>query len=195
MAKQTDKDADLQIGGESDPVTLALLRIQEENAENMRRQLDIAERQLAFQQQTLDEDRRVRPRENVNHPGISAFSYPEGELKRPKPMLKRVTYWPQGVKLNEDLLTPEEIQAFNAIDHSCTARDGSWTATVTRNGTTEILEVIAPVKTPDDRMNLPNGLLLILRELREGPESVDVGSMAARIARLEAQLAASSAAS
>lgn len=147
---------------------------------------------LAFQQESLAEDRRVRPRENVNHPAISAFSYPEGNLKRPKPALKRITFHCR-VKQNDDLLTPEEIEAFNAFEHNCTARDGAWTATIERNGTTERLLIDHPSKTPDDRMNLPNGLLLILRELRQGPESVDVGSMAARLARLEAQLAGSAA--
>lgn len=145
---------------------------------------------LAFQQQALAEDRRVRPRENATDPGLSVFSHPEGERQHPKPRLRRATYWPRGVKQTEDLLTPEEIEAFNAFDHNCTARDGAWTATITRSGTTEVLEIDAPVKTPDDRMNLPNGLLLILRELREGPEAVDVVRMAARLARLEAQLAA-----
>lgn len=154
---------------------------------------DIQAQQLAFQQQSLAEERRIRPKENSNHPAISAFSYPEGNLKKPKPTLRRATYWPRGVKQSEDLLTPEEIEAFNAFTHNCTARDGSWTATITRSGTTEILVIDAPVKTPDDRMNLPNGLLLILTELREGPASVDVGTMAARLARLEQQLAATSA--
>ena len=153
---------------------------------------DIQAQTLAFQQQSLAEDRRVRPRENMNHPEISAFSYPEGNLKRKKPALARVTFCNK-VKQNEDLLTPEEIEAFNAFAVNCSARDGAWTAVIEKNGTTERLMVDFPCKTPDDRMNLPNGLLLILKELREGPESVDVGSMAARLARLEAQLAASAA--
>lgn len=183
MAKSTDET------GPVDSVTARLLEI---HAENTRRQIEIAERQLEFQKQTLDEDRRVRPRENANHPGISAFSYPEGELKRPKPTLKRLTFHCR-VKQNEDLMTPEEIDAFNAFTHNCTSRDGTWTAVVEKNGTTERLLIDHPAKTPDDRMNLPNGLLLILRELREGPEAVDMNNMAARLAQLEAKLAASAA--
>lgn len=148
---------------------------------------------LAFQQQSLAEERRIRPRENMNHPEISAYSYPDGNRAHPKPSLRRLTFC-NNVKQHEDLLTPEEIEAFNAFEVNSTARDGQWTATIEQNGTTERLLIDFPCKTPDDRMNLPNGLLLILAELRNGPESVDVGSMAARLARLEAQLAASSAA-
>lgn len=162
-------------------------------AEVVAKLADIQAQTLAFQQQSLQEDRRVRPRENVNHPEISAYSYPEGNRAKPKPKLLRVTYCNK-VKQNEDLLTPEEITAFNSFTVNSSARDGAWTAVIEKNGTTERLLIEFPCKTPDDRMNLPNGLLLILSELREGPESVDVGSMAARLARLEAQLAATSAA-
>ena len=162
-------------------------------AEVVAKLADIQAQTLAFQQQQAAEDKRVRPKENVNHPAISAFSYPEGNLKRPKPSLRRLTFHCR-VKQNEDLLTPEEIEAFNAFTVNCTARDGAWTAVIEKNGTTERLLIDHPAKTPDDRMNLPNGLLLILQELREGPESVDIGSMATRIARLEAQLAGQSAA-
>lgn len=168
-------------------------------AQVVARLAEIQAQTLAFQQQSLKEDRLVRRRENATDPGISAFSYPEGEREHPKPRLgrweggrfiPRATYWPRGVKLREELMTPEEIEAFNAITQSCTARDGLWTATVTRSGTTETLEVHAPVKSPDDRMNLPNGLLLILRELREGPAAVDVNHMAAEIADLKRRMAA-----
>ena len=161
-------------------------------ADVVARLADIQAQTLAFQQQSLAEEHRVRPRENVNHPEVSAFSYPEGNRAHPKPHLTRVTYCNK-VKQNEDLLTPEEIEAFNAFAVNCSARDGQWTAVIEKNGTTEKLLIEFPCKTPDDRMNLPNGLLLILGELRDGPESVDVGSMAARLARLEAQLAASAA--
>lgn len=149
---------------------------------------DIQAQTLAFQQQSLEQTRRVQRPENANHPEISAYSYPEGNLKHPKPTLKRLTFCNK-VKQHEDLLTPEEIEAFNSFQVNSTARDGQWTAVIEKNGTTERLLIDFPCKTPDDRMNLPNGLLLILKELREGPESVDVGSMAARLARLETQLA------
>ena len=184
MAKQKESDSIAEAAAEAplDPVSAALARLAEIQAQT-----------LAFQQQSLSEDRRVRPRENTNHPEISAYSYPEGNLKRKKPSLTRVTYCNK-VKQNEDLLTPEEIEAFNAFTVNTSARDGQWTVAIEKNGTTERLLIDFPCKTPDDRMNLPNGLLLILKELREGPESVDVGSMAARLARLEAQLAASPAA-
>lgn len=165
-----------------DPVSAMLARVMEQ-------QLELQRQQLAFQQQTLAQQQRVTRPENAQDPGISAFSYPEGEVARPKPRLRRDTYC-NHVKQYEDLLTPAEIESFNSFTHNCTARSGMWVAKIEQNGTTERLFIDFPVKTPDDRMNLPNGLTLILAELRGGPRAVDVGSMAQRIAELEALVAA-----
>jgi hypothetical protein len=170
-----------------DDVTATLLKIQEQNTENTRRQLEIAEQQLSFQQASLEEDRRQRPRENAQDPGISAFSYPEGERLRPKPKLSRETFC-NNVKQNEDVLKPVEIEAFNAFRYNCSARNGTWTARVEPYGTTERLFVDFPVKTPDDRLNLPSGLPLILKELLGGPQAVDVDSLTAQVEALQARV-------
>ena len=82
---------------------------------------EIQAQTLAFQQQSLIEDRRVRPRENAVDPGISAYSHPEGERARPKPTLTRVTYWPRGVKQTEDLLTPERSEE-RRVGKECRSR-------------------------------------------------------------------------
>ena len=127
-------------------------------------------------------------KEDPNPNEISCFTYPEGQLVRPAPKLRRKTYFCYAQQ-KEETLTPQETDAFNAITRSCTAQDGRWTATVIRDGNEEKLHVFVPNKNLDDRMGLPS-LLLILRELKDGKAAVDTEHLAERVADLEAQLAA-----
>ena len=131
--------------------------------------------------------RAIKP-DNPTHPGVSVFSFPEGDRARPKPKLTRETFF-CGSPQREDQLTPSEINAFNAITGERTARNGRWWARVEQYGNRQRLHVFVPNKSIDDRMDLPNGLLLILRELAEGPEAVNIESLAAKVARLETELA------
>jgi hypothetical protein len=129
-----------------------------------------------------DATRSIR-HSNADHRHISAFSHPEGDLKAPKPKLIRETYF-NNHRESEDELTPAEIDAYNAITHTCSARSDQWTARVKGNR----LLVDVPSYTMDDRMNLPDGLVLILRELAQGERAVTPADMAARIADLERQV-------
>lgn len=126
------------------------------------------------------------------HPRVSAFSYPEGDIARPKPTLARETYF-NGSRELEEALTPAEIDAYNAITRSTTARAGRWKADLRQNGTAHELHVSVPAKSLDDRISLPSSLLLILKELVDGPAAVDVAALAAQVKVLQAQLAAASA--
>lgn len=92
------------------------------------------------------------------------------------------------MRLSNDQLTPREIDLLNAIDRSYTAREGRWTADLTRNGKEEMLMVSVPAKTIDDRMDLPS-LELVCLELLKGQAAVDPMSLAQRVAELEKQLA------
>jgi hypothetical protein len=124
---------------------------------------------------------------NPAHEHKSAFSHPEGDVKRPKARLTRETYM-NNHRESEDDLTPFEIDAYNAIQHPCEARDGTWTVRFNRNR----MFIDVPSFTQDDRMNLPNGLVLILRELSHGAKAADPSEMLLRIAALEAQIAQNS---
>jgi hypothetical protein len=135
-------------------------------------------------QQALAESQRTIHRQNPQHPGISAFSHPEGEMKRPKARLRYETFF-NGHREREDDLTPAEIDAYNRFEHSCEARGGRWIAQL-KNGR---LVIDVPSRTIDDRMDLPNGLVLILTELSQGARAVDQASMVERIAELERKLA------
>lgn len=133
------------------------------------------------------EARRSVRHSNADHPHISAFSLPGGDLKQPKPTFqtpdgrKRETYFNNHL-VSEDESTPHEIACFNAIQTTCSARGETWHARIDQDG--RRLRVDVPSYTIDDRMNLPS-LVEILTELAQGPKAVSTPEMLARIADLE----------
>lgn len=123
--------------------------------------------------------------ENAIAPGISAYSYPEGDVARPKPKLGRDTYF-CGVREQETWLTPSEILAYNAIAEPRVARGGSWRAELKRGaamGAKEELFIWVPKETVDQRMDLPV-LHLILHELNGGPSTQDIESIMRQLTAL-----------
>jgi hypothetical protein len=190
MATKREEEAD-PIGVQ--PVTVDLLA---QVLERMPKGLDAAslmqilEAHSAASQKQIESTRIVR-HSNADHAHISAFSYPEGDLARPKPRHRapdgraREVYF-NGGREHEEQLTPEEIDAYNMITESKEARDGRWKAEIRQNG--KRLLVTVPSYTLDDRMELPP-LVLILRELALGATATDPSQMATRLAALERAMA------
>lgn len=131
---------------------------------------------------------RSAPKENPNYNERGPFQWAEGALVRPKPQLKRPTFF-CGTRQRDDDLTPAEIEAFNAIDATRSTRGGLWTADLRQNGSAVELHIDVPAKSVDDRMSLPS-LLEIVSELKGGEMAVDRSAILARLADLEAKLAA-----
>lgn len=140
-----------------------------------------------LRQVLVDQRKAMRP-ENERHPGISAFSYPEGDVKRPKPLLRRKTYF-NGIQEREDALTPIEIDLYNRFIETTLARNGMWKAHVKRNGSAEELWIITEPHTLDGRQSLP-GISSVLRELLDGEEAANPDTLFARVTDLEARLKA-----
>lgn len=153
---------------------------------------DERQRELIAAQKEIAESARPARHSNPDHSHVSAFSYPEGDLKRPKPtFLAGSSGKPREVffnnhRENPEDLTPGEIDAYNLITKDCSARDGRWTATVKANA----LYVSIPSYTSDDRQDMHNGLVLNLRELASGPKAVSLPDLVAEMAELRKQLAA-----
>jgi hypothetical protein len=149
---------------------------------------------LANQQQQTQaaiEKTRIVRHSNADHEHISAFSYPRGDLAQPKPRHVTRDGQPREVYFNgareyEEQLTPEEIDAYNAITEARTSRDGQWTVRFKQDGKILLLEV--PSYTPDDRAAVPP-LVLVLREMALGTKAADPVTMAARLAALEKAVA------
>lgn len=140
----------------------------------------------------LEGQRKAMRPENETHPGISAFSYPEGDVARPRPTLRRPTYFAGGVQ-REDSLTPLEIDLFNRFETTRASRNGRWRALIKQNGSAQELFIdIADAKSMDGRIGLPP-LTSILRELLDGEEAANPDLLFARVTELEAKIKALSA--
>jgi hypothetical protein len=154
--------------------------------------------------------KRVLRPENEHHPGISAFSYPEGDLKRPKPELKCKTFW-VGIDEREEQNTPEELELFNqliakteregfsAVDddrepcaiYSLVKTDGSPLRVTVKGrqgigGKLTEMVVAFPCRG-DNRHNLPTKVAMLRDMVGIKTES---GDLRRQIAELQAQLAA-----
>jgi hypothetical protein len=129
--------------------------------------------------------KELRP-SNPTFPDVSAYN-PLGERDHPRPDLTRPTYFCGGEQRRE-WLTREEIDAFNAIKTDCVAKDGRWTARIQRDNSGQPrLFVNVPHRGIDQRAELPP-LLIILRELVEGPELNDIEMLRLKVQELEKQV-------
>ncbi len=128
--------------------------------------------------------KRLNKRENEQHPGISAFSTPEGDLSHPKDPLKCKMTW-VGYPVMIENQTPREIAALNRAtpgELQFTKTDGSTstlsvTAKYLGDGSLERLEFFFPCRG-DHRHNLP-GMTALLTEV--------FGGQADELSRLRAE--------
>ena len=71
--------------------------------------------------------RKLDKPENSQHPGISAYSYPEGDLARPRQEMRCLTFW-CGTKVEGDVDTAQEMELINQLqpgEYICSKSDGS----------------------------------------------------------------------
>jgi hypothetical protein len=172
-------------------------RQQSQNA-MLQAQLDAMKAQYELQAKgNADAVRRSLQPSNDTHPAISAYSYPEGNVLRPKPKLTRESYW-VGHRISEDELNPLEIELLNQVKAG-RYHGGKWLVKENTDdtGTTRRVEVWFPTKDIDHRMEVPHsadpvmtGMALMLQEMVSGQAPVaSLGPLHARIQELEAQLA------
>lgn len=154
-----------------------------------------------MQGRLTEEVNRTQRKSNATHPGLSVFTYdprcefcvnkkphPDtNELAHPKPVLKYDTSFCFG-RQDAEQLTPLEVELYNSFTESREARDGTWTATLTKHGKRQHLHVKVPCVTIDDLAVLPP-LTAILTELLYGQIIADPMASNARIAALEQMVA------
>jgi len=141
----------------------------------------------------IAEQGRTTLKSNAQHPGISAFSHPEGDVARPKDKLNMDTYH-CGVRLREDTLTPAEIELLNALDSDRECRGGKWKVEIQKTGSRPRRLLWMPIKTMDDRASLPESLSIILLELATGSETLNPNFLVDEVLKLRKQVAAMAAA-
>lgn len=141
----------------------------------------------------IEEQGRTTIKSNAQHPAISAFSHPEGDVARPKDKLNMDTYH-CGVRLREDTLTPAEIELLNALDSDQECRGGRWRVEIQKSGTRQRRLIWMPIKTMDDRASLPESLALILMELATGNDTINPNFLVEEVLKLRKQVEALTAA-
>lgn len=139
--------------------------------------------------------RKMKP-ENADHLHVSVFEHPKGGLEQPKPDLNRELVFLG--RIRKDDLTFAEVLAVNALNATLKraerrlARNGTWKASVSDDDDT--LTISVPVKTIDDRQDLPS-FLAIVQELTSGDKPLDPADILAELTILRAQVAGLQAAS
>ena len=95
-----------------------------------------------------------------------------------------------------DWLTIPEIDLVNQFDQDKTARDGTWTATISRHGTKRKLDVSVPYRGMDARQELPSQSAILI-ELLYGESMADpsqalvlIQQLQSKVNELETRLAA-----
>lgn len=146
-------------------------------------------------EQTMENQRRALNPSSNTHPGISAFSYPEGDRARPKPTFKAAEVYENGVPLREDQLTPQEIDSYNAViallpraGDKRLAWGGKLIAERSING--HRVTVTFPCKSVEDQARA-NTMTIVQRNLclAEGEAAADPNSILERLSVAEAELA------
>lgn len=143
---------------------------------------------------------KMRP-ENSDHLHLGPFEHAEGGLKFPKEYrhtdghvsdFHRPEIVYAGRILRTDEVTYQEWKAANALSESLgrgqrrIARDGKWSAVV-NDGDTR-LHISVPMKTMDDRHDLPS-FLVICQELTTGARQKDPSELAEEVAKLRDEVA------
>lgn len=138
------------------------------------------------------QDRMLHP-DNRRHPEISVYSYPEGDLARPRPDLKCPMSW-VGFPLTTDTLKWDEIELLNQ------AQPGTYTFTRT-DGTTDQMVIDAdrdelsrvnrlhfkfPSKERRDTLPSMVGQLRTAFGIKS-PEQLELERLRAEVERLKAQ--------
>ena len=138
------------------------------------------------------QDRMLHP-DNREHPGISCYSHPEGDLKRPRPELKVSMTW-VGYPLSTDTLAWYEIDLLNRAEpgeYRFTRTDRSQD-TMTIRADRDVLGGVTKLHfvflTAERRDTLPS-MVSMLREAFavKSPEQEELERLRTELAALKAQ--------
>lgn len=129
-------------------------------------------------------------RDDVNYPRISAFSYPEGDRKRPRPLLKCRMFW-AGADIDWDTTTATELELLNAIEpgdfifRRIGGAPENLTVTGERNASGKLTKLDFTFKTKEQRDTLP-AMVSMLRDALgvKSPIEQEVEMLRAKLAAL-----------
>lgn len=134
--------------------------------------------------------------ENKQSPGISVYSYPEGDLARPKPAMKCKMFWVNR-ELTPETLTPGEIELLNKLEpgeYRVTKTDGTqipFKVEAKRNDRLEIEQLAVWFQCKDEHRHNHNSMTSYLQQAL-GERIPSITELMAELARLKAELATAS---
>lgn len=184
----------------AEPTIAAVMLQMTELLKEMRNAQSDEQRAAALKQADVLQQVLVKTKpENAEHPGVSAYSYPEGDKARPKPSLRCTTTicGHQFKKDAVDTLTPAEVDLLNKLDagtYHVTKADGSrmkLTSEFVRNseGALQEIRISWPCKNEHRHNHL--SMVSYLQQAIDGAiPSHD--EMMAEIARLKLELSSRS---
>lgn len=141
------------------------------------------------------QERAANP-SNKTHPGISVYSYAEGDRERPRPAFTCPMYW-VGFPVDLDTTTAEEIELFNQARpgvFAFTRTDGrpeKLTVTGDQDAGGALTRLLFEFPVKEDRETLPS-MAAILRQAYgiKTPEQIELDALRAEVAKLRVGAAA-----
>lgn len=190
IAKDDDEDVDLrdQIAVLQGQVT-KLLAAQTSGGGGLT--ADALEAMLArVAQMSAEAHERAANPSNKTHPGISVYSYPEGDRARPKPDLKCRMFW-VAFELTTDTLKADEVELLNQAEpgrYTFTRTDGS-PDTLTIKGATDLSGNLSKLEfeflAKERRDTLPGMVTMLRQAFRiKSPAELELDSLKAEVERL-----------
>lgn len=139
---------------------------------------------------SADAQERAANPSNKTHPGMSAYSYPEGDRARPRPPFKCPMFW-NGYDLTMDTTTAEEIELLNLAEpgeydflRTDKSRD-RFAVAGERNPGGSLARLLFTFSTKENRETLPS----MVEMLRHGfhvksPEQLELEALRRKVAEL-----------
>lgn len=145
---------------------------------------------LRVAQMSADAHERAANPSNKTHPGISVFSYPEGDRARPRPELKCEMYW-VGYPIDLDTTTAEELELLNLAEPGVYAfiRTDRSRDTLTINGDRtpdgRVAKMMFQFPVTENRETLPSMTDMLRTAFGvKSPEQLELDALRAEVLRL-----------
>lgn len=152
---------------------------------------------LRVAQMSADAHERAANPSNKTHPGVSVFSYPEGDRARPRPALKCEMFW-CGYPVDLDTTTADEVELLNVAEpgeytferYNHTRKSPSTdtlTITGTRDGAGKLTRLVFtfPTIVHENRDTSQVAILQTAFGIKT-PEQIELDTLRAEVARLMA---------
>lgn len=142
-------------------------------------------------QMSAEAQERAANPSNKTHPGMSVYSYPEGDRARPRPPLKCPMFW-NGYDLTPDTITAEEIELLNLAepgDYTFVRTDKStdrFAVNGERSPGGQLARLLFTFSTRENRDTLPSMADMLRAGFQiKSPEQLELEALRRQVAALQ----------